>query len=50
MFVNPPPEQIAQLLRSARTSSPWSDCRADPARPSHGVARALQGFGYRIIP
>jgi uncharacterized protein len=23
---------------------------ADPSRPSHGVARALQGFGYRIIP
>ena len=21
-----------------------------PTRPSHGVARALQGFGYRIIP
>ena len=23
---------------------------ASPGRPSHGVARALQGFGYRIIP
>ena len=23
---------------------------ADPTRPSHGVARALQRFGYRIIP
>ncbi|MDG4555514.1 MAG: CoA-binding protein [Candidatus Competibacter sp.] len=23
---------------------------ASSARPSHGVARALQGFGYRIVP
>jgi predicted CoA-binding protein len=22
----------------------------NPARPSHGVARAMQGFGYTIIP
>ena len=23
---------------------------ADPTRPSHGVARSLQRFGYRVIP
>jgi uncharacterized protein len=22
----------------------------NPARPSHGVARAMQGFGYTIVP
>lgn len=23
---------------------------SDPGRPSHGVARSLQGFGYKIVP
>ncbi|MES1945009.1 CoA-binding protein [Salinisphaera sp. PC39] len=23
---------------------------SDPGRPSHGVARSLQGFGYEIVP
>jgi uncharacterized protein len=49
MFANPPPAQIEQLLRSARTIAVVG-LSADPARPSHRVARALQGFGYRIIP
>lgn len=49
MFTNPSSEQIAQLLRSARIVAVVG-LSADPTRPSHGVARALQRFGYRIIP
>jgi predicted CoA-binding protein len=49
MFVNPPADAIAQLLRAARTIAVVG-LSADPTRPSHGVARALQRFGYRIIP
>ena len=49
MFVNPPAEQIAALLRAARTIA-MVGLSADRTRPSHGVARALQRFGYRIIP
>ena len=49
MFTNPPAAEIAQLLRSARTIAVVG-LSADATRPSHGVARALQRFGYRIIP
>ncbi|HEY2808009.1 MAG TPA: CoA-binding protein [Steroidobacteraceae bacterium] len=49
MFTNPPQGQIEALLRTARTIAVVG-LSADPARPSHRVARALQGFGYRVIP
>jgi len=49
MFTNPPAEPIARLLREARTIA-MVGLSADPTRPSHGVARALQRFGYRVIP
>lgn len=49
MFVNPSATEIAQLLRSARIVAVVG-LSGDPTRPSHGVARALQRFGYRIIP
>ena len=49
MFVNPPTEKITALLHSARTIA-IVGLSADPGRPSHGVARSLQRFGYRIIP
>jgi len=49
MFTNPPAESIAQLLRDAHTIA-MVGLSADPTRPSHGVARALQRFGYRVIP
>lgn len=49
MFVNPPSEEIAALLRAAHTIAVVG-LSADRTRPSHGVARALQRFGYRIIP
>lgn len=49
MFTNPPPTEIRALLQRIKTIavvglSPKAD------RPSYGVARALQGFGYRIVP
>jgi predicted CoA-binding protein len=49
MFVNPPAEGIAKLLRAARTIAVVG-LSPDRTRPSHGVAKALQRFGYRIIP
>ena len=49
MFENPPAQTIEALLRGARVIAVVG-LSADPGRPSHGVARALQGFGYRIIP
>ena len=49
MFVNPKPEEIAKLLRAARTIAVVG-LSPDRTRPSHGVAKALQRFGYRIIP
>ena len=49
MFANPSQEQIERLLRSARIIAVVG-LSPDPSRPSHRVARALQGFGYRIVP
>jgi len=49
VFSNPPADEIARLLRAARTIA-IVGLSADPARPSHSVARALQRFGYRIVP
>jgi predicted CoA-binding protein len=49
MFANPPAEKIDALLRNARVIAVVG-LSADRTRPSHGVARALQRFGYRIIP
>jgi uncharacterized protein len=49
MFVNPKPEETARLLRAAHVIAVVG-LSPDRTRPSHGVARALQRFGYRIIP
>src|ERR1700734_1698582 len=49
MFNNPPVDAIAQLLRGARIIAVIG-LSADRTRPSHGVARAMQRFGYRVIP
>lgn len=48
-FENPPPAVVRALLERARTIAVvgLSD---DPARPSHGVARKMVGYGYRILP
>jgi uncharacterized protein len=48
-FENPSHERIVALLRSARTIAVVG-LSADPSRPSHGVSRALQRHGFRIIP
>ena len=49
MFRNPPPQQIAKLLDAARIIVVVG-LSPDRTRPSHGVAKALQRFGYRIVP
>ncbi|HLW74443.1 MAG TPA: CoA-binding protein [Gammaproteobacteria bacterium] len=48
-FKNPPGEDIKQLLKTAKTIavvglSPKAD------RPSNGVARGMQRFGYKVVP
>jgi predicted CoA-binding protein len=49
MFENPPKTEIDAFLRRIRNVAilGLSDT---PGRPSHNVARALQKFGYHIIP
>ena len=49
MFENPTRAEIDALLKRAKTIAilGLSDT---PGRPSHNVARALQKFGYRIVP
>jgi predicted CoA-binding protein len=49
VFQNPPRDTIRQMLTRARTIAVvgLSD---NPARPSHGVSRSMQEFGYRIVP
>lgn len=48
-FTNPSPEQICKMLRSIRTIAVVG-LSPDPERPSFGVARAMQNFGFRIVP
>lgn len=48
-FTNPTPEQILALLTQVRSVAVVG-LSPQPARPSFNVAKALQGFGYRIIP
>jgi uncharacterized protein len=48
-FQNPSPAEIESLLRGARTIAVVG-LSADASRPSHGVAAAMQRFGYRVIP
>lgn len=49
MFRNPQPAEIGSLLRKAKIIAVVG-LSADASRPSHGVARSLQRFGYRVIP
>lgn len=49
MFHNPEPDEIAMLLRGIKTLAVVG-LSPKPNRPSHQVAAAMQGFGYRIIP
>jgi predicted CoA-binding protein len=45
----PPPDELRALLRRARTIAVVG-LSPKPIRPSHSVARYLQGAGYRIVP
>ena len=48
-FTNPEPEAIKALLQRAKTIAVVG-FSPKPGRASHGVARQMQRFGYRIIP
>ncbi len=49
LHVNPSPEAIRALLQRVRTIAVVG-LSPRPDRPSYAVARALQRFGYRIVP
>lgn len=49
MFRNPAPDEICALLREVKTIAVVG-LSPNPARPAFRIARALQGFGYRIVP
>lgn len=48
-FRNPDRETISRILSDATTIAVVG-LSPNPDRPSHGVAQAMQQFGYRIIP
>ncbi len=48
-FVNPGDDAVRALLGSVRTIAVVG-LSPHPARPSHRVARAMQHYGYRIVP
>jgi uncharacterized protein len=49
MFDNPAKSEIDAFLRRMRTVAVLG-LSETPGRPSHNVAKALQKFGYRIVP
>jgi hypothetical protein len=49
MFANPPPDQILRLLQEVKTIAVVG-LSPRVERPSYRVSRAMQGFGYRIVP
>ena len=49
MFANPSPDQIRSLLQEVKTIAVVG-LSPRPERPSYRVSRAMQGFGYRIVP
>ena len=49
MFENPDEQQRCALLRRVKTIAVVG-LSPNPARPSNSVARAMQGFGFNIIP
>jgi len=48
-FENPTPETCCALLKHVKTIAVVG-LSPNPARPSYGVAKALQGWGFNIIP
>jgi predicted CoA-binding protein len=49
MFSNPSSDEIRSLLERVRTIAVVG-LSPKPERPSHRIARRLQGWGYRVIP
>jgi predicted CoA-binding protein len=49
MFENPGPDQRCALLKQVRTIAVIG-LSPKPERPSHRVAKAMQRFGFKIIP
>jgi len=48
-FENPPQDEIRALLTRVKTIAVVG-LSPKPDRPSYGVSRAMQQFGYRIVP
>lgn len=48
-FENPGADELRELLKKVKTIAVVG-LSPKPDRPSYGVAKALQRFGYRIIP
>ena len=49
MFSNPSENEIKNLLQNTKTIAVVG-LSPKPGRPSHRVSKAMQGFGYSIIP
>jgi predicted CoA-binding protein len=49
MFANPPPEARRALLKKVINIAVVG-LSPKPDRPSYGVVKALQSFGYRVLP
>lgn len=49
MYENPAPAEIRALLQKVRTIAVVG-LSPQPARPSYFVSKAMQCFGYRIVP
>ena len=49
MFENPGRDERCALLKRVKNIAVVG-LSPNPARPSHGVSAALQGFGYTVIP
>ncbi len=49
MFQNPSEDEIRALLQSVKRIAVVG-LSPNPSRPSHRVARAMQGFGWHIVP
>ncbi|MDA8093198.1 MAG: CoA-binding protein [Betaproteobacteria bacterium] len=48
-FVNPSCEEVCARLKQVRRIAVVG-LSPNPSRPSHGVARALQAYGFEIVP
>jgi len=48
-FENPTPEQCCAFLKGVKTIAVVG-LSPNPARPSYGVSRSMQGYGFTIIP